>query len=408
MSQAILLPVLVFTAIVVALSAVVLAASAWLSPSGVVTVTVNRHRRLQVAAGSRLLWALSEHDIILPAACGGRGTCGQCRVRVAEGAGQLLPNEAALISPRDADRGARLACSLSVFEDLDVTVPAELLAVKRIRASVRSNRNIAPLLTELILDLPEGQPLDFEAGEYVLLEAPPYAAAFRDFDIDPDFREEWQRYGLLELKSESSEPVSRAYSLANAPHDGNEAMLLVRIATAPPNAPYGTPPGLVSSYIFSLQPGDAVTISGPFGEFHATESQRDMVMLAGGVGIAPIRSIILDQLARGTMRRISLWYGARDARDLCYQDEFDELARDHENFQWHAVLSSPRAGSGWTGLTGFVHAVVLREYLQRHPEPEALEYYLCGPPLMSAAVLDVLDELGVERDSVFYDEFGSQ
>jgi Na+-transporting NADH:ubiquinone oxidoreductase subunit F len=404
--QPIIVPVVVFTGIVVLLSLFVLAAHALLVPSGDVTIAVNGRTELRVEPGNKLLWTLAGRGILLPAVCGGRGTCGQCRVTVLRGGGPLLPTETAHIDRWEAAAGIRLACMVTVREDLEITVPADLLEAKRWRTTVRSNTNVAPLLTELVLSMPEAERLAFEAGDYVLLEAPAYSVAFRDFDVDADYREDWQRHRLFRLSSSSPEPVARAYSLANAPREDSIAKLLVRIATPPPHAPPGTPPGRVSSYIFSLRPGDHVTISGPFGEFHASDSDREMLMLAGGVGIAPIRSIIVDQLERGASRKIGLWYGARDMRDLCFADEFDALAARHANFEWHAALSEPRAGKAHAGHTGFVHAVVLEQYLGKHPAPEEVEYYLCGPPLMSAAVQDMLYDLGVDRENIFFDDFG--
>lgn len=401
-------PVVLFTGFVLLLSGVVLAARAWLLPSGLVTIGVNGGRqRFEVDPGNKLLWTLADNGIYLPAACGGRGTCGQCRVTVEQGGRPLLPTEAAHINGRDAAHGVRLACMLDVRAALDISIADELLETRRWICTVRSNRSIAPFLKELVLTLPERESLSFEAGGYVLLEAPSHRVVFRELEIERDYAEDWARSGLLDLVSETTEPVVRAYSLANPPQEPDIATLVVRIAGPPPHAPPGTPPGKASSYIFALRPGDSVTISGPFGEFHAADTQREMIAIAGGAGIAPIRSIILDQLARGTGRRIGFWYGARDLRELCYREEFDALAAKHANFEWTAALSDPRAGNGWGGPTGLIHSVVYERYLKGHPTPDEAEYYLCGPPLMSAAVVHMLDDLGVERDSIFFDDFGA-
>lgn len=403
----IVVPAVIFTAIVVVLSASVLAARAWLVPAGTVAILVNGRRTLDVRAGQKLLWALAGQGIFLPAACGGRGTCGQCRVVVEGGGGSLLPTESAHIGRREAALGTRLACMLSLREDLAISVPDDLLEAKRWECTVRSNRSVAPLLKELVLELPDDERIDFEAGEYVLLEAPGHRVAFSDIDVDAEYRDEWRRHRLTELVSETEEAVVRAYSLANPPQQDRVAALVVRIALPPAHAAPGTPPGRASSYVFGLRPGDHVAISGPFGSFHASDSDREMVMIAGGAGIAPIRSIILDQLARGTRRPISFWFGVRDVPELCYHEEFDALAQRHANFEWHAALSGPGPRTRWTGPIGFIHTVVFEQYLKDHPAPEEAEYYLCGPPVMSAAVVNMLEDLGVESQSIFYDDFGT-
>lgn len=403
----IIVPVVLFTSIVVALSLVVLAARYWLVPSELVTIEVNGRRTVEVAVGQKLLFALAGQGIFLPAACGGRGTCGQCRVIVERGTAPPLPTEAAHVSRQDAALGTRLACMLSVRDDLAIEVGEDLLEAKRWSCTVRSERFLTPFLKEIVLALPVGERIEFEAGEYVLVEAPPYRIAFADMPVAREYAADWERYGLRELVSESTEPVIRAYSLANPPQQDEAVTLVVRIATPPASAPPGTPPGRASAYLFALAAGGRVQISGPFGSFHAGEHDREMIMIAGGAGIAPIRSMILDQLARGTGRRIGFWYGARDVRDLCYREEFDALAADHENFEWHVALSDVRPGTSWDGPTGLIHAVVYDCYLRNHPAPEDAEYYLCGPPLMSAAVVSMLEDLGVEPQSIHYDDFGS-
>jgi Na+-transporting NADH:ubiquinone oxidoreductase subunit F len=399
---------ILFTAVVLVLVLIVLAAYRLLAPSGQVAILVNGRRTLNVPIGNKLLWTLSEQGIYLPAACGGRGTCGQCKVSILDGARPLLATEATHVRHAEAARGVRLACLLTVRDKLEIRVPEESLDVRRWTCIVRSNRSISTFLKEVVLALPEGERIDFEAGEYILLEAPPHEVNFSDFHIDADYRPEWERYQMFALRSELHEPAIRAYSLANHPLENDTVMLVVRIATAPHDAPPGTPPGKVSSYVFSLKSGDQVTVSGPFGEFHAQDTDKEMVFIAGGAGIAPMRSIIFDQLLRvRTSRKISFWYGARNLRERCYQAEFDRLAAEHENFAWYVALSEPRPTDAWDGDTGFIHAVVYESYLKNHPAPEDAEYYLCGPPLMTTAVIDMLEDLGVEHGSIFLDDFGT-
>lgn len=394
----------VLTALVVLLVLLVLAARRFLAPSGEVEVLINGLQRVGVATGEKLLWELAVHGIFLPAACGGRGTCGQCRVLIRSGSQPLLPTEAAHIRRRDAAAGIRLACITTIRSPLEIEVPDELLAARRFRCTVESNESVTTFLKELALALPDDERLEFRAGEYVLLEAPAHEVRFADLEIPAKYRAEWQRYKLLELESATTAAAVRAYSLANPPSQSRRIELIVRIAPPPPYAPPATPPGQVSSYVFSLRPGDHVDVSGPFGNFHARDTDREMVMIAGGAGIAPIRSILLDQLERAHQRRIGLWYGVRNRLELCHHEEFEVLAEQHENFFYAAALSE-QAAEGWSGLRGYVHDACYTQYLKDHEAPERAEYYLCGPPLMSAAVLKMLDDLGVDADSVFLDDF---
>jgi Na+-transporting NADH:ubiquinone oxidoreductase subunit F len=401
-----LAPVVVFTALVLLLTAFVLAARRRLEPSGSVTITVNDERTLEVDAGEKLLWALAAHGIHLPAACGGRGICGQCRVTVRSGGGPLLPTETAHLRSEESAAGVRLACMVKIREPLKIVVSKSALDVQRWSCRVVSNHHVATLMKELVLALPGAERIRFAAGEYVLLEAPAHRLSFAEFDVAPEYRDDWQRNGLLELESVTEEPAVRAYSLANPPQQDREIVLVVRLAAPPATAP-AAPPGQASSYIFSLKPGDTVHVSGPFGEFHATDSNKEMLLIAGGAGIAPLRSILLDQLARGTGRKLSLWYGARDVADLCYEDEFRAAAEAHANFEVHVALSSPRHPERWTGHTGFIHRVVYEQYLKSHASPQDVEYYLCGPPVMTAAVVHMLEQLGVDPRNVYFDDFGS-
>ncbi len=397
-----------FTVLVMAMVFVVLVARRWLAPGGTATIVINEQRSVEVPAGSRLLTVLGDNGLYLPSACGGRGTCGQCRLKVAKNGGTLLPTEQNHIDRHEAAAGYRLACQVTVRGDMHVRIPDQLFGVRRWTSTVRSARHVGTFLKEMVFAMPEGEPLEFEAGGYIVLEAPAHEVRFSDFDVPPEYRADWERYGLLALESRTYEPTTRAYSLANHPGERDMAMLVVRIATPPADAPEGTPPGEASSWIFSLREGDEVTLSGPFGDFHANESDREMVLIGGGAGMAPMRSIIFDQLLnRRTNRRIRFWYGARSLRELCYREDFDRLAAEHENFEWHVALSDPLPEDDWDGPRDFVHRVAFEQYLRKHPAPEELEYYLCGPPVMTAAVLQMLDDLGVDRDSIYLDDFGS-
>jgi Na+-transporting NADH:ubiquinone oxidoreductase subunit F len=396
----------IFSVLIIALTLVIAGARQVLAPQGSVTVVVNGRKSFTAPMGNTLLAALAAEKIYLPAACGGRGSCGQCKIKVDKGNEQLLPTETAHISRAAAASGMRLACMLRIHGDLEVQVPADLLDTQRLRCRVRSCRNITTYLREIVIDT-EDKSFEFEAGDYVLVEAPPHHIEFGDLPIDPPYRDEWERFQLLSLVSRSDQAHVRAYSLANYPGEDQIIMLVVRIATPPHDAPAETPPGVVSSYLFSINPGDTLTVTGPFGEFHAAKTDREMVFIAGGAGIAPMRSILFDQLERlGSRRKISFWYGARNIRELCYEEDFDRLAREHDNFDWYAALSDPAPDSEWSGYEGFIHAIAYEHYLKNHPTPEEAEYYLCGPPLMTAGALHMLDGLGVDPDSIYLDKFG--
>ena len=407
MIQEIIFSVLIFSGILVAIATIILWVMARMVPQGDVNILVNEELDLSAPTGKRLLTALADQGIFVPSACGGGGTCGQCRVTLIKGGGELLPTEASLISKREAREGQRLACQVTVFEDLEVQVADDVFGVKKWECTVRSNRNVATFIKELVLELPPGEILDFKAGGYIQIECPPHDLRYASMDIDEKYRDDWERYGLFELESHVSEATMRAYSMANYPDENDIVMLNVRIATPPPDKYGKVPTGIMSSYIFDLKPGDKVMVSGPYGEFLARETDAEMVFIGGGAGMAPMRSHILNQLKRlESRRRISFWYGARSLREAFYIEEFDQLAEQYENFSWHLALSEPLPEDEWTGPVGFIHEVLYELYLKDHPAPEDCEYYLCGPPMMVAAVTHLLDDLGVEKENVLFDDFG--
>lgn len=396
-----------FTVIVLALVFLILAARSRLVASGNVNITVNDEKTIQIPIGGKLLTKLADAGLFVASACGGSGTCGQCRVKIFAGGGSILPTEASLITKREAAEGARLSCQVAVKQDMRIQVPSEVFGVKKWEGTVRSNKNVATFIKELVLELPPGEEINFRAGGYIQIECPPHQVRFSDFDIDAEFRDEWDRYDLWRYESKVSKSVMRAYSMANYPEEKGMVMLNVRIATPPPGAHDSVPPGIMSSYIFSLKPGDRVTLSGPFGEFFARDTHNEMVFIGGGAGMAPMRSHIFDQLQRlRTKRTMTFWYGARSRREMFYVDDFDRLQAEHDNFRWFVALSDPLPEDRWTGLTGFIHQVLHDNHLVKHLAPEDCEYYLCGPPMMNAAVIRMLEDLGVERENILLDDFG--
>ncbi len=404
----ILLGAAMFTLIVCALVAVILVAKSFLVASGTVKIEINDdpEKTLEVPVGGKLLNVLADRRIYLPSACGGGGTCGECRVKVKRGGGDVLPTERAKLTRRQVREGYRLACQLTVKGDLAIEIPPELFEIKKYECTVKSNHNVATFIKETILELPPGEDLNFRAGAYIQIEAPPHTVKFSDFEIEDEYRSDWDRLNLWRYVSKVEEPIVRAYSLANYPLEKGIVMLNVRIALPPPSNP-NAPPGQMSSYIFSLKPGDKVTVSGPFGEFFAKETDAEMVFVGGGAGMAPMRSHIFDQLKRiRTKRKITFWYGARSKRELFYVEDFNRLQEEHENFKWYVALSEPLPEDDWDGPVGFIHEVLYNMYLKDHPAPEDCEYYLCGPPLMIAAVTKMLDDLGVEEESILFDDFG--
>ena len=403
----ILLGIGLFTVIIVALVAIILAAKSQLVATGTVSVVVNDEKTIQAPAGSKLLTALADVDLFVASACGGKGTCGQCRVKIFEGGGILLPSETSFVSKREAAAFDRLSCQVTVKQPLRIAVPEEVFGVKQWQCTVRSNDNVATFIKELILELPQGESMDFRAGGYIQIECPAHDLAYSDFDVAEKFRDDWDRYDLWRYRSHVTEPAMRAYSMASYPEEKDIIMLNVRIASPPPGASDDVPPGIMSSYLFSLKAGDKVMVSGPFGEFFAKETDNEMVFIGGGAGMAPMRSHIFDQLRRlHSKRKMSFWYGARSLREMFYVEDFDALQAENDNFTWHVALSDPLPGDNWTGHVGFIHNVLLDQYLEDHPAPEDCEYYMCGPPMMNVAVINMLEELGVERDRIMLDDFG--
>jgi Na+-transporting NADH:ubiquinone oxidoreductase subunit F len=406
MNQEIILGVGMFTAVVLALVAIILAARSRLVSSGDVTIEINGEKSITVPAGDKLLQTLSESGLFLPSACGGGGSCAQCKCVVSEGGGAMLPTEEPHFTKREAKEGWRLSCQTPVKQDMKVEVPEEVFGVKQWECTVESNPNVATFIKELTLRLPEGENVDFRAGGYVQLECPPHHVKYSDFDIEEEYRGDWERFGFFKLESIVKEPVIRAYSMANYPEEKGVVKFNIRCATPPPGA-QGIPPGIMSSWVFNLKPGDKVTVFGPFGEFFAKDTDNEMIFIGGGAGMAPMRSHIFDQLKRlNSKRKISFWYGARSLRECFYNEEYDMLAEENDNFDWHLALSDPQPEDNWEGLTGFIHQVLYDQYLKDHPAPEDCEYYMCGPPMMNSAVINMLLDLGVERDNIFLDDFG--
>jgi Na+-transporting NADH:ubiquinone oxidoreductase subunit F len=400
--------VIAFTVVILLLVAVLLGAKSKLVASGDVEIMINDdpNKILKTQGGSTLLNTLSANRIFIPSACGGKGSCGVCKVNVLEGGGALLPTEEGHVSRGEAREGCRLSCQVKVKENMKIEIPPEVFSVQKWQCKVRSNDNVATFIKELVLELPEGESVPFRAGGYIQIECPPHEVKYKDFDIQEEYRGDWDKFDQWKYVSKVDEGVTRAYSMANYPEEKGIIMLNVRIASPPPRMP-DVPPGIMSSYIFSLKPGDEVTISGPFGEFFAKDTDNEMVFIGGGAGMAPMRSHIFDQFRRlHTKRKVSYWYGARSKRESFYDDEFDQIAAENENFEWHLALSDPLPEDNWTGLTGFIHQVLYDEYLSKHESPEDIEYYICGPPMMLDACRKMLEDLGVEPENVLYDDFG--
>ena len=400
------LGIFLFTLIVIALVTIILAARSQLVSTGAVNITINGEKTVAVPAGGKLLQTLAEQKLFVPSACGGGGTCAQCRVKIHSGGGSILPTEEGHITKREAADGDRLSCQVAVKQDMEVEVPEEVFGVKKWMCEVTSNDNVATFIKALTLKLPEGEDVDFRAGGYIQIAAPAHEVHYKDFKVGEEYREDWDKFNLWQYVSKVDVPIERAYSMANYPDEKGMIMLNVRIASPPPGSE-GIPPGQMSSYIFSLEPGDKVEISGPFGEFYARETEKEMVFIGGGAGMAPMRSHIFDQLKRlkNRDRKMTFWYGARSRREMFFVEDFDQLDEEFDNFNWSVALSDALPADDWDGYTGFIHQVLLDEYLINHPAPEDCEYYLCGPPIMNSSVVNMLLELGVDREDIMLDDF---
>ena len=402
----IILGVILFTVIVIALVFIIIGAKSKLVASGDIEIVVNDEKTIHVPAGSKLLTALADNNLFIPSACGGGGTCGQCMVKVHSGGGEILPTELSHITKREAAEGERLSCQVAVKHDMKIEVEDSVFGVKKWECTVKSNNNVATFIKELVLELPSGEEINYQAGGYIQIECPAHVSKYSDMDIEEEYREDWDKFDLWRYVSNVKEPTLRAYSMASYPEE-KEIMLNVRVATPPPGAPDSVPPGIMSSYIFNLKPGDKAIVSGPYGEFYARDTDAEMIFVGGGAGMAPMRSHIFDQLRRlKSTRKMSFWYGARSKREMFYIEDFDMLAKENDNFEWHTALSDALPEDEWEGYTGFIHNVLFEEYIKNHPAPEDCEYYLCGPPIMNSSVINMLIENGVEPENIMLDDFG--
>jgi len=401
----------VFLVVILTLVMLLLYARRKLTPQGDVTVNINNETDLVVEPGSTLLSTLSANGIFLPSACGGGGTCAMCKCQVFEGAGDILPTEKGYFTRKEIQEQWRLGCQVKVRGDLKIGVPEEIFGIKKWECEVVSNHNVATFIKEFVVKLPAGEHLEFKSGGYIQIDVPKCEVDFRDIEVEEEYRDEWDKFNMWDLKMKNPEPVFRAYSMANHPAEGNIIILNIRIATPPwdskANAFMKVNPGICSSFIFSRRPGDKITISGPYGEFFIKENNREMMFIGGGAGMAPMRSHIFHLFnTERSSRKASFWYGGRSLRELFYVDEFRAIEKDFPNFKFHIGLSEPKPEDNWNGSTGFIHKIIMEEYLSRHPEPEEIDYYLCGPPQMNDAVFKMLDELGVPDENIAFDDFG--
>jgi len=406
--QFVLISTAVFSGIIVFLIAILSFVESKVVNKGDCKITINNEKEpLVVAGGGNLLTTLSNNKIFLPSACGGGGTCAMCKCQILEGGGDILPTETGLLSRGEQKNHYRIACQVKIREDMKIQIPDEVFKIQKFDCNVLSNHNVATFIKELVLELPKGQPLDFQAGGYIQIDIPPYELTYKDFDIEKEYVTDWDQYHLWDLKAENDELIFRAYSMASHPAEEGILILNVRIATPPPRDMH-LPPGKATSYMFNLKPGDIVTVSGPYGEFFIKESKREMVYVGGGAGMAPMRSHLyhLFHTLKTRDRKVSYWYGARSKREMFYDDNFKEIAENFSNFTYNVALSEPLPEDKWTGHTGFIHSALLENYLKNHEEPEEIEYYLCGPPMMIDAVQKMLDSLGVPEEMIAFDSFG--
>ncbi|MBQ3749839.1 MAG: NADH:ubiquinone reductase (Na(+)-transporting) subunit F [Bacteroidales bacterium] len=403
--------IIIFLAIIWMLVALLLYVRKRLVPEGKVKITINGEKEIEHERGCTLLQALSDEQVFVPSACGGGGSCGTCKGKVLSGGGEILPTELAHISRKMAAEHYRLFCQVKVRENMAIEIPKEFFGIKKWTCKVVSNHNVATFIKELVLQLPEGESMDFRSGGYVQIDIPRCVVRYADIEVDEPFRRDWEMMGLFDLKMRNPAGTIRAYSMANHPAENHIVMLNVRVAIPPINRKTRrmekVNPGVSSSYIFSLKPGDEVTVSGPYGDFFVQDSDREMMFIGGGAGMAPMRSHIFDQFKnKHTQRKTTFWYGGRSRKELFYKEEFEQLAAEHDNFEFHIALSDAQPSDNWTGYTGFIHEVIYENYLKNHPNPEDIEYYICGPPMMLQAVLKMLDSLGVTSEMIHYDDFG--
>ncbi len=407
----ILVSIVIFLVVTLLLVSILLYARKKLMPQGKVMININDEKEIETDPGNTLLSTLSAQKIFIPSACGGGGTCGMCRVQVPEGAGTILPTEKGFFTRKEQMSDWRLACQVKVRNDMSIQVPPEIFGIKKWECEVVSNHNVATFIKEFVVKLPEGETLDFKSGGYIQIDVPKVFVDFKDMDVEEEYRDEWDKFKLWDLKMKNPEPIYRAYSMANHPAEGNVVMLNIRIATPPfdrkKNGWMNVNPGICSSFVFSRKPGDKVTISGPYGEFFIKDTEREMMFIGGGAGMAPMRSHIFDQFdTKHTKRKATFWYGGRSSRELFYMDDFEKIEKNNPNFKFNVALSEPIEADNWKGYTGFIHQVIYDNYLKNHPEPEDIEYYLCGPPMMNDAVQKMLDDLGVPEEMIAFDDFG--
>ena len=405
----VLVGVLVFTTVIILLVLLLNFVGNLLLPQGEVSLVINddASKSLKVQTGGTVLSALASQNVYLPSACGGQGTCAQCKCQVVEGGGDILPTEQAYISRKDQKDHWRLGCQVKIRNDMKIKVPDEIFSIRKWDATVKSNNNVATFIKELVIELPKDDPIHFESGGYIQIDVPAYNnIEYKNFEIEEIYRDDWDKFDVWQYTAENKNPIFRAYSMANHPAEGNMIMLNIRIASPPPNMP-SVPPGIASSYVFNLKPGDKITVSGPYGDFHIKDTEREMVYIGGGAGMAPLRSHIFHLLkTENTKRKVSFWYGARSVKEMFYDEEFKDLEKQFSNFKYQVALSDPLPNDNWEGPIGFIHQVALDLYLKNHEDPTECEYYLCGPPMMISAVQKMLWDLGVEEDMIAYDDFG--
>ncbi|MGM0666236.1 MAG: NADH:ubiquinone reductase (Na(+)-transporting) subunit F [Bacteroidota bacterium] len=402
--------ILVFLVVILLLVLILLYARKKLVPQGDVKLQVN-DREMIVSPGNNVMATLSANEIFLPSACGGQGTCGECKCQILEGGGSILPTETGFFTRKEQQNNWRLGCQVKIREDMVIKLPEEVLGIKKWECEVVSNKNVATFIKEFVVKLPEGEKIDFRPGEYVQIDVPKFKISFKEMEIEEEFRDEWDKFNMWDLETKNSEETMRAYSMANYPAEGNIIMLNIRIATPPwdrkKNKFMNVPPGICSSYIFTRKPGDKIMMSGPYGEFHIKDTDNEMIYIGGGAGMAPLRSHIFHLFhTLKTKRKVSYWYGARSRREIFYEDEFRKIEEEYPNFTFNLALSEPLPEDKWEGYTGFIHQVLYDEYLSKMDEPEEIEYYLCGPPLMNDAVNKLLYELGIPDENIAFDDFG--